>query len=177
MAVKKVTKVITPKETKIVKHEMETPIIIPDEIVAEEPIVEEVIETETLPELDTVELVEEEETAKPLDEVVEPETVETQPEVKQEDEVIEEVKPKSVLAQKLSEKAAFTYIRIQLDYFRFFRKSANSDKATFFSSSFNLTLTCSASASFGPTISTQGIFIAVASRIFLPRLSLRSSSL
>jgi hypothetical protein len=103
MAVKKVTKVITPKETKIVKHEMETPIIIPDEIVAEEPIVEEVIETETLPELDTVELVEEEETAKPLDEVVEPETVETQPEVKQEDEVIEEVKPKSVLAQKLSE--------------------------------------------------------------------------
>lgn len=66
---KKVTKVITPKETKIVKHEMETPIIIPDEIVAEEPIVEEV-ETETLPELDTVELVEEEETAKPLDEVV-----------------------------------------------------------------------------------------------------------
>ena len=69
MAVKKVTKVITPKETKIVKHEMETPIIIPDEIVAEEPIVEEVIETETLPELDTVELVEEEEeTAKPLDE-------------------------------------------------------------------------------------------------------------
>ena len=103
MAVKKVTKVITPKETKIVKHEMETPIIIPDEIVAEEPIVVEVIETETLPELDTVELVEEEETAKPLDEVVEPETVETQPEVKQEDEVIEEVKPKSVLAQKLSE--------------------------------------------------------------------------
>lgn len=103
MAVKKVTKVITPKETKIVKHEMETPIIIPDEIVAEEPIVEEVIETETLPELDTVELVEEEETAKPLDEVVEPETVETQSEVKQEDEVIEEVKPKSVLAQKLSE--------------------------------------------------------------------------
>jgi len=103
MAVKKVTKVITPKETKIVKHEMETPIIILDEIVAEEPIVEEVIETETLPELDTVELVEEEETAKPLDEVVEPETVETQPEVKQEDEVIEEVKPKSVLAQKLSE--------------------------------------------------------------------------
>ena len=103
MAVKKVTKVVTPKETKIVKHEMETPIIIPDEIVAEEPIVEEVIETETLPELDTVELVEEEETAKPLDEVVEPETVETQPEVKQEDEVIEEVKPKSVLAQKLSE--------------------------------------------------------------------------
>ena len=102
MAVKKVTKVITPKETKIVKHEMETPIIIPDEIVAEEPIVEEVIETETLPELDTVELVEEE-TEKPLDEVVEPETVETQPEVKQEDEVIEEVKPKSVLAQKLSE--------------------------------------------------------------------------
>lgn len=118
MAVKKVTKVVTPKETKIVKHEMETPIIILDEIVAEEPIVEEVIETETLPELDTVELVEEdktevietvkelvveEETAKPLDEVVEPETVETQPEVKQEDEVIEEVKPKSVLAQKLSE--------------------------------------------------------------------------
>lgn len=103
MAVKKVTKVITPKETKIVKHEMETPIIIPDEIVAEKPIVEEVIETETLPELDTVELVEEEETAKPLDEVVEPETVETQSEVKQEDEVIEEVKPKSVLAQKLSE--------------------------------------------------------------------------
>ena len=82
---------------------METPIIILDEIVAEEPIVEEVIETETLPELDTVELVEEEETAKPLDEVVEPETVETQSEVKQEDEVIEEVKPKSVLAQKLSE--------------------------------------------------------------------------
>ena len=103
MAVKKVTKVVTPKETKIVKHEMETPIIIPDEIVAEEPIVEEVIETETLPELDTVELVEEDKTAKPLDEVVEPETVETQPEVKQEDEVIEEVKPKSVLAQKLSE--------------------------------------------------------------------------
>ena len=103
MAVKKVTKVVTPKETKIVKHEMETPIIILDEIVAEEPIVEEVIETETLPELDTVELVVEEETAKPLDEVVEPETVETQPEVKQEDEVIEEVKPKSVLAQKLSE--------------------------------------------------------------------------
>ena len=103
MAVKKVTKVVTPKETKIVKHEMETPIIILDEIVAEEPIVEEVIETETLPELDTVELVEEEETEKPLDEVVESETVETQPEVKQEDEVIEEVKPKSVLAQKLSE--------------------------------------------------------------------------
>jgi len=102
MAVKKVTKVIKPKETKIVKHEMETPIIILDEVVAEETIVEEVIETETLPELDTVELVEEE-TAKPLDEVVEPETVETQPEVKQEDEVIEEVKPKSVLAQKLSE--------------------------------------------------------------------------
>ena len=103
MAVKKVTKVVTPKETKIVKHEMETPIIILDEIVAEEPIVEEVIETETLPELDTVELVVEEETEKPLDEVVEPETAETQPEVKQEDEVIEEVKPKSVLAQKLSE--------------------------------------------------------------------------
>lgn len=103
MAVKKVTKVVTPKETKIVKHEMETPIIILDEIVAEEPIVEEVIETETLPELDTVELVVEEETEKPLDEVVESETVETQPEVKQEDEVIEEVKPKSVLAQKLSE--------------------------------------------------------------------------
>lgn len=103
MAVKKVTKVITPKETKIVEHEMESTITILDEIVAEEPIVEEVIETETLPELDTVELVEEEETAKPLDEVVEPETVETQPEVKQEDEVIEEVKPKSVLAQKLSE--------------------------------------------------------------------------
>lgn len=102
MAVKKVTKVIKPKETKIVEHEKETPIIILDEIVAEEPIVEEVIETETLPELDTVELVEEE-TEKPLDKVVESETVETQPEVKQEDEVIEEVKPKSVLAQKLSE--------------------------------------------------------------------------
>jgi len=92
MAVKKVTKVIKPKETKIVEHEKETPIIILDEIVAEEPIVEEVIETKTLPELDTVELVEEE-TAKPLDKVVESETVETQP----------EVKPKSVLAQKLSE--------------------------------------------------------------------------
>ena len=103
MAVKKVTKVIKPKETKIVEHEMESTITILDEIVAEEPIVEEVIETETLPELDTVELVVEEETAKPLDEVVESETVETQPEVKQEDEVIEEVKPKSVLAQKLSE--------------------------------------------------------------------------
>ena len=102
MAVKKVTKVIKPKETKIVEHEKETPIIILDEIVAEEPIVEEVIETKTLPELDTVELVEEE-TEKPLDKVVESETVETQPEVKQEDEVIEEVKPKSVLAQKLSE--------------------------------------------------------------------------
>ena len=36
MAVKKVTKVVTPKETKIVKHEMETPTIILDEIVAEE---------------------------------------------------------------------------------------------------------------------------------------------
>ena len=92
MAVKKVTKVIKPKETKIVEHEKETPIIILDEIVAEEPIVEEVIETKTLPELDTVELVEEE-TAKPLDKVVESETVETQP----------EVKAKSVLAQKLSE--------------------------------------------------------------------------
>lgn len=94
MAVKKVTKVVKPKKTKIVEHEIETPIIILDEIVAEEKT--EVIET-------VKELVVEEETAKPLDEVVESETVETQPEVKQEDEVIEEVKPKSVLAQKLSE--------------------------------------------------------------------------
>lgn len=97
MAVKKVTKVITPKETKIVKHEMETPIIIPDEIVAEEPIVEEVIETETLPELDTVELVEEDKT----------EVIETVKELVVEEETAkpldEEVKPKSVLAQKLSE--------------------------------------------------------------------------
>lgn len=94
MAVKKVTKVVKPKKTKIVEHEIETPTIILDEIVAEEKT--EVIET-------VKELVVEEETAKPLDEVVESETVETQPEVKQEDEVIEEVKPKSVLAQKLSE--------------------------------------------------------------------------
>ena len=94
MAVKKVTKVVKPKKTKIVEHEIETPIIILDEIVVEEKT--EVIET-------VKELVIEEETAKPLDEVVESETVETQPEVKQEDEVIEEVKPKSVLAQKLSE--------------------------------------------------------------------------
>ena len=94
MAVKKVTKVVKPKKTKIVEHEIETPIIILDEIVVEEKT--EVIET-------VKELVVEEETAKPLDEVVESETVETQPEVKQEDEVIEEVKPKSVLAQKLSE--------------------------------------------------------------------------
>ena len=90
--------------------------------------------------------------------------------------IISKIQPLQTIATKLHSVTKNALLMGVFCYFRFLMYSARSANFTVSSDSCKRTLTVSASTSFGPTIKMQGIFILVASRIFLPRLSLRRST-